>query len=110
MLITLIDVSVQVQRKGGIHLPDRQERVVELRHMWVEVLFPNTRPSNEEGGTRDEQQVQDDNSNDRRLKDLEPVDSDKAVDVRTGSVYSLALEEENDGQGGFNGVVESDGE
>ena len=52
--------------------------------------------------------MQDDNPNDGGLKDPEPVDSCEAVDVRSGLIYSLALQEENNGQSGFYGVVESD--
>jgi len=33
-------VSLSME-EGGVHLPNRQERVVELRHMWMEMLFPN---------------------------------------------------------------------
>ena len=42
MLITLnerVRLGAEVDR---VHSPDRQERVVELRHMWVEMLFPDT--------------------------------------------------------------------
>ena len=91
-----------------MHVPNRQERVVELGQLWMEMLFPNARPSNKEGGTRNEQQVQDNNTNDSGLKDLEPTDSCEVTDVGRGSDYSLALEEENDGESGFDGVVESD--
>ena len=52
--------------------------------------------------------MQDDNPNDSGLKELEPVGNDEVVDVQSGSIYSLALEEENDGQSGFYSVVESD--
>ena len=38
--------------------------------MRVEMLFPDTRPSDKESGARDEQQVQDNNTNDGRLEDL----------------------------------------
>ena len=34
------------------------------------MLFPDTRSSYQESGTRDEQQVQDDYTNDRGLKDF----------------------------------------
>ena len=52
--------------------------------------------------------MQDDNPNDSGLKELEPVGNDEMVDVQSGLIYSLALEEENDSQSGFYSVVESD--
>ena len=52
--------------------------------------------------------MQHNNSNDSRLEDLQPVDSHEAANTGLGSVHLLALEQKNDGESGFYGVVESD--
>ena len=52
--------------------------------------------------------MQDNNTDDGGLKKLEPIDSGEGLCAGRESAYSLALEEENDGQSGFDGVVESD--
>lgn len=108
MLITLgSQVNSSAEESGG-YSPDRQERVIQLSQMRVEVLFPDTRPSNKEGGTRDEQQVQDNDTNDSGLEHLQAVGSCEVADAGSGSVHSLALSQKDDGQSGFHGVVESD--
>jgi len=72
------------------------------------MLLPNTRPSNEEGSARDEQQMQDDNSNNSRLKELQPVGNNEMANTESGSVHLLAFQQKNDGQSGFHGIIESD--
>jgi len=52
--------------------------------------------------------VQYNNPNDSGLKDPQPVGNREAVNGGLGSVHSLALDQKNDGQSGFYGVVEGD--
>ena len=58
MLITLSGYVSPSGVGGGGYSPKCQERVIELGRMGVEMLLPNTRASDKESGTRDEQQVQ----------------------------------------------------
>ena len=43
-------------------VPDCEQRVIELRGMWVQVLFPNLRAASQERCPWDQEQVQDDNT------------------------------------------------
>lgn len=52
--------------------------------------------------------MQDDNTNDRGLKDFQPAGRGETAGIRYRSDYSLALQQENNGKGGFDSIVESD--
>ena len=54
--------------------------------------------------------MQYDNTNDSGLEDFQPVGGGETAGAGSRSVHSLALQQENDGQSGFNGIVESDRE
>jgi hypothetical protein len=54
--------------------------------------------------------VQDNDSDNGRLKDLQAVGNCEAVDTRLGSAHSLALGQKNDCKSGFDSVIESDRE
>jgi len=41
MLITLNGRVSTSAEEDGVHLPNRQESVVELGQLWMEMLFPN---------------------------------------------------------------------
>lgn len=72
------------------------------------MLFPDACPPNQEGCTRDEQQVQNDDTNDSGLKDLQSIQSSETVHDEFRSIYLLAPGEEDDGQRNFCGIVECD--
>ena len=54
--------------------------------------------------------MQHNNSNDSRLKNLQPVGNREAVKAVLRPVHSLALQQKNDGKSGLHGVIESDRE
>jgi hypothetical protein len=110
MLITLTDCVSSSASEGGGLLPNHQERVIKLRQMRVEMLFPDTCPSNKEGGPRNEQQVQDDDTNDSGLKKLQSVGNYETANAGFESFHSLAILQKNDGQCSFHGIVEGDRE
>ena len=52
--------------------------------------------------------MQDNNANDSGLEYFQTVGSFEAADKRCGLVHSLASQQEDDCQGGFDSIVESD--
>jgi hypothetical protein len=101
--------NIDLEKKR--HSPNRQQRLIHLDIVRMQVLLQDAGAAGEEGHARDEEQVQDDDAGDGSLEETKSADvrklwyrSSSQAESVVGVGYLLAFDQEDDGESAFDGA------